>query len=63
VDDLPPECGAATGDGRFSYRYTFERTTQSITYTFRHGDPGERCSGLSYQADRESRPGRCHVDP
>src|ERR1019366_8199320 len=30
---------ARPGDGRFTYSYTFERTTESITYTFRVAIP------------------------
>jgi hypothetical protein len=40
---------ARRGDGRFAYRYTFERTTQSITYTFRMAIPASGVPGYPYQ--------------
>ena len=40
---------ARPGDGRFSYRYTFERTTQSITYTFRMAIPASGVPGYPYR--------------
>ena len=53
---------ARPGDGRFSYRYTFRRTTQSITYTFRVAIPSSGVSGYPYQPT--SSPARSvHVDP
>ena len=53
---------ARPGDGRFSYRYTFERTTQPITYTFRVAVPPDGVSGYPYQA--VASPARSvHVDP
>ena len=56
------EVAAATGDGRFSYRYTFERTTQSITYTFRMAIPASGVPGYPYQPTVS--PARSvHVDP
>jgi hypothetical protein len=41
---------ARPGDGRFIYRYTFKRTTQSITYTFRVAIPAAGVSGYPYQS-------------
>ncbi len=53
---------ARPGDGRFSYRYTFRRTTQSITYTFRVAIPSSGVSGYPYQP--AASPARSvHVDP
>ena len=49
-------------DGRFIYRYTFMRTTQSITYTFRVALPLGGVNGFPYQATAS--PARSvHVDP
>ena len=49
-------------DGRFTYRYTFERTTQSITYSFRVAIPASGVSGYPYQPTAS--PARSvHVDP
>lgn len=49
-------------DGRFTYRYTFERTTQSITYTFRVAIPSTGVNGYPYQPTVS--PARSvHVDP
>ena len=49
-------------DGRFIYRYTFMRTTQSITYTFRVALPPTGVNGYPYQATAS--PARSvHVDP
>jgi hypothetical protein len=50
------------GDGRFIYRYTFKRTTQSITYSFRVAIPASGVSGYPYQPTAS--PARSvHVDP
>ena len=50
------------GDGRFLYRYTFRRTTQSITYSFRVAIPASGVSGYPYQP--AASPARSvHVDP
>ena len=50
------------GDGRFLYRYTFRRTTQSITYSFRVAIPATGVSGYPYQPTAS--PARSvHVDP
>jgi hypothetical protein len=49
-------------DGRFTYRYTFRRTTQSITYTFRVAIPAAGVSGYPFQP--AASPARSvHVDP
>jgi len=49
-------------DGRFLYRYTFERTTQSITYTFRFAIPPGGVTGYPYEP--AASPSRSvHVDP
>ncbi len=56
------EVAAASGDGRFSYRYTFERTTQPITYTFRMAIPASGVPGYPFQPTVS--PARSvHVDP
>lgn len=39
---------ASPGSGRFSYRYTFHRTTQAITYTFRVAIPPAGVSGYPF---------------
>ena len=39
---------ASPGSGRFTYRYTFHRTTQSITYTFRVAIPPAGVSGYPF---------------
>jgi hypothetical protein len=53
---------ARPSDGRFIYRYTFKRTTQSITYTFRVATPASGVSGYPYQPSAS--PARSvHVDP
>ena len=49
-------------DGRYIYRYTFERTTQSITYTFRFAIPPSGVAGYPYQP-AASPPRSVHVDP
>ena len=49
-------------DGRFTYRYTFRRTTQSITYSFRVAIPASGVSGYPYQPTA-SPPRSVHVDP
>jgi hypothetical protein len=52
----------ARPDGRFIYRYTFKRTTQSITYTFRVATPVSGVSGYPFQPSAS--PERSvHVDP
>ena len=49
-------------DGRFVYRYTFRRTTQSITYTFRMAIPASGVTNYPYQPTAS--PARSvHVDP
>jgi hypothetical protein len=48
--------------GRFRWRYTFERTTQSINYTFRVVIPATGVAGYPYQPTA-SRPRSIHVDP
>ncbi len=53
---------ARPGDGRFVYRYTFRRTTQSITYTFRMAIPASGVPNYPYQPTVS--PARSvHVDP
>jgi hypothetical protein len=39
----------AGADGRYRYRYTFERTTIPITYTFRVAIPATGVAGYPYQ--------------
>jgi hypothetical protein len=39
---------ASPGSGRFTYRYTFRRTTQPITYTFRVAIPPTGVSGYPF---------------
>ena len=53
---------ASARSGRFLYRYTFERTTQSITYTFRVAIPATGVAGYPYQPVA-SAPRSVHVDP
>ncbi len=53
---------AQRSDGRFSYRYTFTRTTESITYTFRFALAPGGISGYPYQPTA-SPPRSVHVDP
>jgi hypothetical protein len=53
---------ARPGDGAFTYHYTFSRTTQSITYTFRVEIPAAGVSGYPY-ASAASPPASVHVDP
>ena len=49
-------------DGAFIYRYTFKRTTESITYTFRVAIPASGVNGYPYQPGAS--PARSvHVDP
>ena len=48
--------------GRFTYRYTFKRTTQPIIYTFRVAIPAGGVSGYPY-AVTGSKPQSVHVDP
>ncbi|HUB75537.1 MAG TPA: hypothetical protein VL977_00705, partial [Solirubrobacteraceae bacterium] len=48
--------------GAFSWRYTFERTTRSITYSFRVAIPATGVAGYPYQP-AASRPRSVHVDP
>jgi hypothetical protein len=53
---------AQPGDGRFTYRYTFRRTTESITYKFRVAIASDGVSGYPYQP--AASPARSvHVDP
>ena len=53
---------ASATNGRFRYRYTFERTTESITYTFRVAIPATGVAGYPYQPTAS--PARSvHVDP
>ena len=53
---------ASPGSGRFIYRYTFRRTTQSITYTFRVAIPPAGVSGYPFLP--AASPARSvHVDP
>ena len=40
---------ASGADGRFVYRYTFRRTTQPITYTFRFVVPSTGVAGYPYR--------------
>jgi hypothetical protein len=49
-------------NGRFLYRYTFERTTRSITYTFRFATPSSGVPGYPF-APAVSPPRSVHVDP
>ncbi len=53
---------AAPADGSFSYSYTFRRTTQPITYTFRVAIPTTGVSGYPFQP-AVSAPRSVHVDP
>ena len=53
---------ARASDGRYRYRYTFERTTQAITYTFRVAIPSTGVAGYPYQPVA-SRSCSVHVDP
>jgi hypothetical protein len=53
---------ASPRDGRFSYRYTFERTTESITYTFRVAVPSGGVPGYPY-LPAASAPRSVHVNP
>jgi hypothetical protein len=48
--------------GRFHWRYTFERTTESITYTFRVVIPPAGVAGYPY-APAASPPRSVHVNP
>ncbi len=53
---------ARPGDGRFLYRYTFRRTTEPITYTFRLAIPSGGVAGYPFQPTAS--PARSvHVDP
>jgi len=53
---------ARPGDGAFVYRYTFRRTTQSITYTFRMAIPASGVPNYPYQPTAS--PARSvHVNP
>lgn len=38
----------ATANGRFAYRYAFQRTTQTTTYTFRVAIPSSGAAGYAY---------------
>jgi hypothetical protein len=53
---------AAPKTGRFLYRYTFERTTESITYRFRVAIPATGVAGYPYQPVA-SAPRSVHVSP
>jgi hypothetical protein len=53
---------ASAGDGSFGYSYTFRRTTQSITYTFRVAIPATGVRGYPYQPVA-SAPRSVHVNP
>jgi hypothetical protein len=53
---------ARPGSGRFVWRYTFRRTTESITYTFRVAIAAGGVSGYPYQP-AASPPRSVHVDP
>ena len=53
---------ASPRTGKFRYRYTFERTTVAITYTFRVAIPATGVSGYPYQPVA-SAPRSVHVDP
>jgi hypothetical protein len=53
---------ASAGDGSFTYSYTFRRTTQSITYTFRVVIPATGISDYPYQS-APSPPRSVHVNP
>ena len=48
--------------GRFRWHYTFRRTTESITYTFRVAIPATGVAGYPYQP-AASPPRSVHVDP
>ncbi|MGD0198867.1 MAG: hypothetical protein ABSC56_13295 [Solirubrobacteraceae bacterium] len=53
---------AGSAGGRYSYRYTFERTTESITYTFRVAIPASGVSDYPYEPVA-SAPASVHVSP
>ncbi len=53
---------AEPATGRYRWRYTFERTTQSINYTFRVAIPPSGVAGYPY-APAASPVRRVHVDP
>jgi len=53
---------ASPASGRFTYRYTFRRTTQSITYTFRVAIPSTGVSGYPF-APAVSPARSVHVNP
>ncbi|HEX2702089.1 MAG TPA: hypothetical protein VHM72_01495, partial [Solirubrobacteraceae bacterium] len=53
---------ASAATGRFHWRYTFERTTESISYTFRVAIPATGVAGYPYQPTT-SAPCSVHVDP
>jgi hypothetical protein len=53
---------ANAGTGRFHWRYTFERTTESITYSFRVAIPASGVAGYPYQP-AVSPVRSVHVDP
>jgi hypothetical protein len=53
---------ASPPGGRFEYRYTFRRTTQSITYTFRVAIPAGGVAGYPF-APAASPARSVHVDP
>jgi len=53
---------AKPSDGRYSWHYTFERTTQSITYSFRVAIPSTGVPGYPYESGAS--PARSvHVNP
>jgi hypothetical protein len=56
------EVRASASTGRFVYHYTFERTTESITYTFRVAIPATGVSGYPF-APAASPARSVHVDP
>jgi hypothetical protein len=53
---------ARPNSGSFRWRYTFERTTESITYTFRVAIPTTGVAGYPYEPVA-SPPRSVHVDP
>jgi hypothetical protein len=56
------EVVASAATGRFSWRYTFERTTESITYSFRVAIPTTGVADYPYQP-AVSPVSSVHVDP
>jgi hypothetical protein len=53
---------ADPADGHFVYRYTFRRTTESITYSFRFAIPASGVAGYPF-ASAASPARSVHVDP